>query len=646
MKGFAKPILIPLLSFLAPALAAASAAVNFTAQVDRAQITQDDSVSLKLSVRTEGATAVEPPNFSAPDFDLVNEFTGAFVESYYENGRFGARNTQQITKVLRPRKTGDLKITDIAIRVNGQVFTAPPITVRVDPAGQGTPPPPQHGGGGVGLRGAKRLTGAGFFVRAEVDKNKIYKGEQLIVSYYLYRRVRVFNIQVTKYPTLNGFLREDLDMPILGQRLDSEAVVLDGVPYERSLLARYAAYPLKEGKLSIDAMAIKANYYAMDAFEEEDPFTNFFRQMAPRQGTSRSDLLNVEVSPLPLDGRPASFSGGVGELEIVSAVDKYEVRANESVTLKVKVEGRGNFAALGEPKAKWPENVELYESKGNSKAGRGGVGEKIFEFVLIPRVPGKMTLPAMELSYFDPAKNAYVTKTTEPIDIQVGEAAPGSAAPPARSAQPSQSRVDIPAEEQPRGLRNPETTPSLIRRSSDKIWDTLSWVGLGGILLAIVWMLVDTLRRGVLGARVLEESRRAKRRVAESKSWQKLEAQARAARQGAAWIEVAQAYESLSGAVYDAIDRAYGIGARSLSRSELRSLLVEERSLAEPVWNKVERLLEFAEAVRFAISAGAVSEAAAREQLENWVAEGRAIESGLARTPAKTSGGNFPAPAL
>ena len=61
-------------------------------------------------------------------------------------------------------------------------------------------------------------------MRAELSKDTLYKGEQLVVSYYLYTRARIFNISVDKYPILTGFLREDLNLPILSQRLTPERI--------------------------------------------------------------------------------------------------------------------------------------------------------------------------------------------------------------------------------------------------------------------------------------------------------------------------------------------------------------------------------------------------------------------------------------
>jgi hypothetical protein len=217
-------------------------------EIDRTEIGQDESVALKfnLQIGGGGSHSVSAPQFNAPDFDEVNSFSQTFIESYYENGQFGMRDNRQITKVLRPKKSGEFKITGIQMTVDGKAYTAAPVSVKVTPAGAGTPPPKYYGGGvGTGLRANDaRAERRNFFLRAEISKAKVYKGEQLIVSYYLYSKVPVFNIQVTHFPVLDGFLKEDLEIPAQTGRLNQEQVTIEGGVFDRALLARYAAYPL------------------------------------------------------------------------------------------------------------------------------------------------------------------------------------------------------------------------------------------------------------------------------------------------------------------------------------------------------------------------------------------------------------------
>ena len=69
-------------------------------------------------------------------------------------------------------------------------------------------------------------------------------------------------------------------------------------------------------------------------------------------------------------------------LEVLEVTDKYDVRANDAVTLTVKVEGKGNLASIQEPKAKWPESIEIVADFPRTPAG------KIKKFELRDRLRG------------------------------------------------------------------------------------------------------------------------------------------------------------------------------------------------------------------------------------------------------------------
>lgn len=595
--------------------------VTINASVDQNSISRDDSVTLKIIVRMEGGGQIEDPTFVAPDFTLINEYNGSSTESLFINGRFTVNHVWQINKILKPLKTGLLKISQITVRAAGQSYKAPDLSVDVLASGAGTPPPRNYGGAGMGLRGsAKRTHTPDVLIRAEVNKNSAFKGEQIIVSYYLFTRVRIFNMQTDRYPALKGFLREELEMPLLKQSgLQSERVILDGVAYERSLLFRYGAYPLEEGKLTIDSLNLKYNYYQRpgDAFDDEDPFMQFFQQMAPRTGTLRSEPLTIEAKPLPEAGRPSNFTGGVGDFSVTSLTNKTDARTNEALQLTVKVEGRGNVSAITEPKTQWPDSVEMYEAKSYSKTSTAGVGEKIFEFLLIPRKPGPLQLPAIEFSFFDPQKKEYYSRNAPGITLQVsGEALPPAQRPHSSTASESTQTVKS---EDIEYLKTP--IHSDIHFQGFPFWRWLYW---GAILSFSIFMLVvfmDLLDRGKSKAQHLLYSRA----KAHERSWNKLKDLAQSAQQSLSWNETLQAYELLCSLIFEALEKNFPIGVKAISRSELRNILVQEKNLDPQLWERFSRLLEFAETVRYATSVGAVTEAQARQELLRHTEEARAL---------------------
>src|SRR6185437_12912935 len=59
--------------------------VKFTATIDRDQISVDESVTLKLNVESSSSASVGDPQFSAPDFDLLNQYNEVQTQSYYDD---------------------------------------------------------------------------------------------------------------------------------------------------------------------------------------------------------------------------------------------------------------------------------------------------------------------------------------------------------------------------------------------------------------------------------------------------------------------------------------------------------------------------------------------------------------------------------
>jgi hypothetical protein len=630
-----RQVLLLFFCFLSTAL---GADVRFTATVDRTELSQDESVALKLQVESSGGGAqIEDLKYRAPDFEEINEYQQNFFNSSFVNGRMETRQGRTITKVLRPLKVGSLKISQIQVRVSGKSLTSPDITLEVVSAGQGTPPPPGLGSrGGMGIRGSGRRNGGSgpaVFVRAEVDKNQLYKGEQVIVSYYLYSRVRMMNVVPDVFPQLTGFLREELEMPIASGRTTSERVVVEGIAYERALLVRYAAYPVQTGKLRMDSIGIKYNYIAggqANDGEDEDLFMGLFNQMTPRVGTARSEGLPVEVLPLPEVGKPSSFTGAVGDFQITATADKTELRANEPLTVLIKVEGRGNLAAIGQPKVQWPEGVELYDSKGRTQAGRGGVGSKVFEVLLIPRTPGEFTVPGFEFSYFDPAQKVYLDRKTLPIPIRVLDPAPGSAL-VARPKAETQSGGHLAQENKGGSGSGRQSTESVEKItgfvSSQELTSAGVWgdaraglwkllYGLTALLAAVLvgWMAVNTIRGWgqALAARQGEKGER------EARGWKALLKRSSQVA-GLSRDELLSLYSQGADVLLRDVDHRYQVQARSLSRSDLGRLLVTEKDFSEDRWQELSTLLEYAENLPFSLSSGLLSEQSAREKLQEWM---------------------------
>ncbi len=602
-----------------------SAEVDFSARVDRDTISMDDSLVLRLSLQAESNLEVEDVSFKAPEFEEVNEHRSSFIRSVYENGHILVRYTQEIVKFLRPKSTGTHTIKAITAKVNGHDLHTRDLTIHVEDGGGNAPSVQGRGGVGntAGLRAGAKKGGKQFFARAEVDQQSAYKGEQIFAVYYLYTQMPISQMEVDKFPTFKGFIAEQLEMPFRTGRPPVERVVVDGVAYQKLTLLRYALYPLQEGKLKVDPMGLKFAYQASRQWvDDADQFIHqFFQMVAPQVGHIATEPVEIQVEKLPEDGKPASYTGGVGKFTVMAALNRSTVRANDSVNLTIKVEGKGNASVVGEPKPVWPQGVDVYETKSRSKTNPNGVGEKIFEVLLIPRNPGKVTLPSIEFAFFDPGKKAYVVEKTDPIELQVEPGDP-NAAPPIQNQPVARASGGVPDKADPEA--------AMLQTDGLQRWITRLLPFLIGIIVFIVSVFV-----GIKGFRAISGLRSRRREQGEirkrkaTKSWMHLKSLAtKACDQNMPWNEVVLAYELLCGAIYDAIDQLAAVGSRSASRSELRRILMEGHQVNQDVWEAIEKVLAFAETVRFASSAGVVSEQQAREQLATWVEQAQAaIES-------------------
>jgi hypothetical protein len=590
---------------------------GIVASLDRTEVPQDESITLKIAANQGEAL---DPKFDAPDFEIMNQFENSQFHAVYINGKFENKSERSISFILRPVRTGLLKIQNIR---NGS-DRAPDLSVQViqeRPYQQGV------GGEKPQLNSDQR----NFFMRGEVSKSRLYRGEQLIVSYYLYRRTRVTVRDVMQYPSFDGFLREDLEMPVMSQRPDYEAVSLGGIPFERTLIARYALYPLREGKLKIDGINIRADYIPRNQTNDdlmEDPFFQFFTQVTPRTGTSKSDPITVEVLPIPQEGKSKQYTGGVGVFEVVSQLNPAPIKAYSPITLQVQVRGKGNTSMIEFPSVTWPSNLKFFESQGKSKSLGQGMSEKTFEVVLVPQGPGKLEIPSIEFEFFNPESRSFIRKQTAPIGIDVGEGDPGSS-PSISGSNLSQliQNETAPPQTSPKEsfgeLRNKNdfSASSASGMLGQPWWRWVSWAGLlilVGFGALVIWD--ETKKRSLARLEII------KRRQGMESWWTDLKKESEdLVHKQAHASQFAPIMEKLVDQLYSSLDSAFQISSRAMPQRDLAKILTEQHAVTSEQWRQIRQILDFSEAVRFASQAGVVSDRDAQQQTPEMISNAQKL---------------------
>jgi hypothetical protein len=98
------------------------------------------------------------------------------------------------------------------------------------------------------------------------------------------------------------------------------------------------------------------------------------------------------------------------------------LKANEALTLKIIVSGTGNMKLMKTPTVNFPTDFETYDAKISDKTKitkDGAVGEKLFEYIAVPRHPGLYSIPPVEFCYFDTKEKTYKTLKTESFSVNI-----------------------------------------------------------------------------------------------------------------------------------------------------------------------------------------------------------------------------------
>ena len=425
-----------LAALVAPAFGAQS---QVTAKLEPQSIALGESA--QLTVTSNGATQSSVPNVEGLEIEPIGQQTSIQMI----NGNV-TTNVEQLFSVT-PNRAGDFTIPPIG--GNGQ-----PIKLHVD-----------NGSGGQTQwtmpQSRSHLRAPSFsqpsnsatvdsknqpaFLRIELPKQELTVGELVPVTVKAYFRAGV-SASLNGLPTLSS---DAFTLNKVDDNPEQSNEVINGAPYTvvtwTSALSAVKAgdYPLN---LDLPVMvrvqekgARRSNpfkdFFGDDSAFDDSFFDNFFSNATQKPLTLHTNGATVKIKPLPTQGRPADFSGAVGQFEASSEVSAKNGTTGDPLTLKIRIEGRGNFDRVTTSGLTNSSDWKTYKPNGKFTANdsAGIEGEKTFEQSIVPTKPGAQEIPALNFSYFDPEAQRYVTKSTTPIAIDVAQ---GNASVPVATAAP------------------------------------------------------------------------------------------------------------------------------------------------------------------------------------------------------------------
>ena len=399
--------------------------VSFKAQPSRTSLGENEYLRVDFTMNKEGDNFV-PPSFE--NFEVTGP-TQSISHSWINGNRSFSKT---YTYMLQPKRKGKLTIGAAAIIIDGKEYKTKPITIEVtDPVShprnaQTTPPPSNPFGGfpfGFDPFGSEdeqptqviEPTKDELFMVAEISEKQVYVNQPIAITYKLYIDARfgiagLENIQEPRYA--NFWSQQLLD------KIQVTEVVRNGRPFRCVTLKQVLLYPPQAGEQVISPFS--STFVLQLPSNQVDFFGN--RSYITRTRSLQTATTKINVLPLPEEGKPANFSGAVGNFSLSMNFPTRTLNAGETTEGEVVISGKGNFKLFDIPKLSFPPALEVYapkEKENLTNSTTGVSGDITHSYTIVPQYKGKFPIPPLSFTFFNPETQKYETLTSENITIEV-----------------------------------------------------------------------------------------------------------------------------------------------------------------------------------------------------------------------------------
>ncbi len=356
-------------------------------------------------------------------FDIL--FGPSVMQSYSSsniNGKVTSDSNITYTWVLMAKSEGTFTLPAATVKVNGRNYTSNTAKIKILPPDKNAQAqqPGQQPQTITSSSTANNIKPEDAFIRAIFSKTKVNEQEAVMVTFRFYTVLNVRSIGKVEFPEFEGFMSEELELPA-NRQLTLEHY--NGRNYMAIDIKKSLLFPQRSGKMTIPAGTME---FVFEVSTGQRMRTIFGTQemMTDSRKVLKTNPVVVNVSPLPTEGRPANFSGGVGTFVFRPKISAEKIKANDPVTITLDIEGTGNMKLIKNPEIKFHKDFETYDPKVTNDfkiTERGLSGKKTIEYLFIPRYQGKFTIPPIEFSYYDTQSHTYKTVSSPEYHLDVAK---------------------------------------------------------------------------------------------------------------------------------------------------------------------------------------------------------------------------------
>ena len=393
--------------------------VSFTASAPDAVVV-GDQFRLSYTVTTQKVKDFRAPSIKGFDV-LMGPSRSQQSNTQIVNGNVTSTSSITFTYILMANNAGEYTIPGASIVADGDQMVSNSVRIKVLPQDQGdsnsSSSSSTHSSSGTGV------SNQDLFITASASKTNVYEQEAFVLTYKIYTRESNLQLNNAKLPDFKGFHSQEIEMTTNARWTPEH---YQGRNYYTTVYRQFVLFPQQSGKLYIDPAQFQMTIGK--PVQSDDPFDAFFNggsNVIEIKKSISTPKIAINVNPLPA-GKPADFSGGVGEFNISSSINNKELKTNDAITIKLVISGTGNLKLISNPEIKFPDDFEVYDPKVDNQVRltrEGLTGNKVIEYLAIPRHAGTYKIPGVSFSYFDIRSKSYKTLKTEDYVVNVEKGA-------------------------------------------------------------------------------------------------------------------------------------------------------------------------------------------------------------------------------
>ena len=383
-----------------------------------------DQFRLSYTVTTQKVKDFRAPSIKGFDV-LMGPSRSEQSSTQIVNGSVSSTSSITFTYILMANTAGEFTVPGASIVADGNQMISNSVKIKVLPQDQNHNSSRRNNDNSSSIQPSSNasVSNQDLFITATASKTNVYEQEAFVLTYKIYTRESNLQLNYAKLPDFKGFHSQEIEMTTNARWTPEH---YKGRNYYTTVYRQFVLFPQQSGKLFIEPAQFQMT--VNKPVQSADPFDAFFNggnNVIEIKKPITTPKIAINVNPLPA-GKPTNFLGGVGEFNISSSINSKELKTNDAITIKLVISGTGNLKLISNPEIKFPDDFEVYDPKVDNQVRltkEGLTGNKVIEYLAIPRHAGTYKIPGVSFSYFDIRSKSYKTLNTEDYVINVEKGA-------------------------------------------------------------------------------------------------------------------------------------------------------------------------------------------------------------------------------